>query len=1856
METLIQRLVTNPHDGEALAYAHRAGEQDPRSYAMLLERVGSSTADPSYAAHWLSEAANVWSTTIGDAHHAARTLMIAIDKDPTQRTAAERLAQLYRDKGDQKALVALLERLVKALTPLLFERPEVRAQLSTLHEELGRLWGEPPLSRPERALENWRRLAELDPHNVYAIYAARELLKAQQQYAEAIPYFAMEQALIDDPERRLALLRDEADVRRRAGDLAGSTVALRSARAFVPHDVGLIQALGVAIVERIEAGEPVPQPERDEAAELFVALAETYDGEYGYSYSVYALRALPGHDRAMQLADHYGKQLGRTAELRPRYLAYLQVNPNGFMAAEARKRASVLPPPPRLPSMPAPIPAPARAPSAPPTSAAAPGRAPSAPPVPPSSVPSPLSAAAAAELVQPAVAAFAPAVAAFAPAAAAPDVPASLRSAAAPRSGPAQAAPGSAPAPLSPDASAAPEPPPLAGDEATQPRKPLPLARLREVLKAEPANVDALAQLEEHLRQKRMFAELRDVLLAAARVPTAPVERRQAQLREVAGLCEAQLRDVDTAVQAFRLLSELDPGDAQAQAELRRLLERSSRWDDLAALLEQEAAAIPDVAQKIEIEKKLVSLHEQKRRDPIAAAEAWVRVASLSPEDGTAVQSAVKLFERGERFDLAARVLADAASRFQDKLTRGPLLQKLGELRSRLDEPGAAGDAYSQAAELLRQPKLWELAEKAYIAAGRLVEAARAICERALLADRKARPALFVQAAELLLSAGDVEGALDRVERAIEIDPVSDACAPAIEDLYRRTNRLPELVRFLLGRAELLGDRAARVAARRAAAAAQRELGDRDGERATLALLLSDGEDAEALARLADDAGERGDVQLGAELLHRLGALTDSEPGKISLALREARMLAEGSGDLEGALARYEMVVTDLDPQNRIALRGIAELEERRGNLRGVAGALERELAFVDGPDRLDIAQRLAALYEGPLDDPHGAARVLEIVHAAEPDDLDAIARLQRLAERLNDWPKVARLLAALIEVEGDEDEASKMTRRLAEILDQTLGRSDEAITLLERLADQGDEPSREAYVALGDRLGWKGLVAAKLVAWNESIARAGRDLALRGAFDRFVEVGYHRDAARVGVELARSRTADAGLAERLEAIAVGLQDREALAVAHELRARDLSGIARAAELVRQAEVRVAVGADPLESIHHGEGALASVPTAEVEPLLQRLAALAEAPSLIIDLFERQVSRCRTPADRLAALVRAAQIACERGAIDRARSFFELALGGGVQEETIATLEQVARDDDARSQSTALRTILADALAVGGQGSRDGGRTRAALLRRAATIAYQDLGDVDRAFGWLGDAVLAQVDDASLDALEALGRAVGDLPRVGATLNRALDEVFDGPLVRKLLQRRARLRRDVLGDRPGAAADLKKLHDLSPSDQDVMNELSGLLQELGDHRGMIQLYEDQILRGRDPAQRAELARKVARLWEDELGDGREAADAWRRVLRMKAGDPEATAGLERAKAGKLKRTPPPPVLPTRPPGLPLTEPPLAPRVPALDVPGAEIVAAVAVSNGYAGGEMHAGAEAPPADGPAVAGPEALEGAPEPQAEAYGAASLAAAEGEASRGAVDAYAAPPEGQELPPEGAEHVATPAAPDASAFAAPGSDLDGYAAAPAHGGDYAAPAVYGGDYAAPAYDYAAPAQGGDYAAPAQGGDYAAPAQGGDYAAPAQGGDYAAPAQGGDYAAPAYGSDYAAPAYGSDYAAPPPYGGIGDGGEAYGAEAPASADPAQAPASAGPRSAAPASAAPAPASAAPTHPVAPPPSFAAPSVAPPLPPPLPAAAAGAALRPSVNPPPPPLPASHDIDIDEDAEDVEFLDDDAGAP
>src|SRR6187401_3788467 len=133
IDTLVRRLIENPHDQGAITQAHRSGQSDPCVYASLLERVGKDTKEPSLASHWFTEAANVWVTSLGDAHQAARALMNAIERDPTDAIPAERLADLYRQKGDSKALVALLERRARALASLVRNDAGLRPAVVSIH-------------------------------------------------------------------------------------------------------------------------------------------------------------------------------------------------------------------------------------------------------------------------------------------------------------------------------------------------------------------------------------------------------------------------------------------------------------------------------------------------------------------------------------------------------------------------------------------------------------------------------------------------------------------------------------------------------------------------------------------------------------------------------------------------------------------------------------------------------------------------------------------------------------------------------------------------------------------------------------------------------------------------------------------------------------------------------------------------------------------------------------------------------------------------------------------------------------------------------------------------------------------------------------------------------------------------------------------------------------------------------------------------------------------------------------------------------------------------------------------------------------------------------------------------------------------------------------------------------------------------------------------------------------------------------------------------------------------------------------------------------------------------------------------
>ncbi|HEU4583161.1 MAG TPA: hypothetical protein VFS67_33100 [Polyangiaceae bacterium] len=1505
IETLVRRLVENPHDQAAITQAHRSGQNDPRGYAGLLERVGKETLDPSLASHWYTEAANVWVTSLGDAHQAARALMSAIERDPTDGVPADRLAALYREKGDAKALVALLERRARALATVVRNDPALRAAVVAIHEDLGRLWAEPPLGNPGKALDNYSKALEYDPKSHYSIYATRELLKASARYGEAIPYFEMERALSPDTERRLALYMDEAEVCKAAGEEELAANALRHALAIDPVNANLRQQLASVVLEQARGGRPVEQAAREEAAELFVLLAEEFL-EHALAYSLCALELVPSHDRAMQLALHYGQELGRLEEVAAFAAAYVQVNPDGPFVEGARDAAGEL-----------------LASAAP----AASGDGADAAPVSGIEINAARrssragSRRAAADLAGSGGEEERPELGAedenpFAARSGAPDSDSELDEE---EQALAALAPGGARAS---EAS-------MLGNSTGPVRELLQAAatliqknrrneaaqKYKEALAIDPAQPIAIEYLQTFLRRTRRFNELRSLLAAAAAVNGVTYQQRASWLREVASLSEGQLQDLDGALTAWRQLAELGAGDESA-SQLRRLLERAGRWHEVAELLRTQADQQSDLEARIALEKDLARLHQTKLEDPVAAGEAWARIAGLTPGDDVAIDTAVKLFESGDRQDLAIQVVTDNIHSVEDPTAKVELLTRLGTLRMEAGDASAAAQAYSEAASTSNDLDLWELAETSYLQAQQLENAVAANSERVrLLADQPLRQAaLLVKASEYLADSGDQARALQSLYRATELDPNNDEYADAVEKQLLSSRRGSELPAFLLERAARIMDTSKRVALRKRAAKYQsHELGDFDAARRSYELVLQEADDAEALSLLADDAEGRGDAQAAVGYLRRLISLRD-ESRRVPLLLREAHLRHKGLKDLDGAVRSYETILRELDPKNLDALAALADLELQRGKPDKAAEALERQLELATSADhKTDLGVRLADLYESDLNDVEGALRVLQIVHATDPNDFDAVQRICELSERSENWGLLARHLQSLIAIEGDEEEVSVMTRRLAAVLHERLERSDEALRYLEQIADRGDEGCRQQFVSLADDLKKPVLAAEKLVEWYAPETGSPRRAhALHGAFTRLVAAGEDEKIVAVAKELARTRSADVDIAEPLERVAVKTRDLDVLNLALELKVRELSGVPRAEEMVRQAEVLAACGLDASQAIMHGERALGSVAADRVEPLLQRLAFLADSAEHKIDVYERQTDRCKGVTERLFALSRAAQIASEQGDLKRARRFFDQALNDGVPDGGLEILEKAARASDAGrgNRDTTLRVVLADALAAGGQGPGVSATQRSALLCRAALLAHRDLGAHEKAFAWLADALVTQVDAQVLQSLNELALDLGDHRQAEGVLTLALEEVFDVPSVRQLLSARAAIRKSHLNNAAGCAEDLKRLHELAPGDESILRQLEALYAELGDYRGLVQLYENQILRGRDPNARAELARRVALIWRDKLKDARETADAWRRVLRMKPGDAEAKEGVMLAKrAMPYRRSP-----------------------------------------------------------------------------------------------------------------------------------------------------------------------------------------------------------------------------------------------------------------------------------------------------------------------------------------------------------
>jgi tetratricopeptide (TPR) repeat protein len=137
------------------------------------------------------------------------------------------------------------------------------------------------------------------------------------------------------------------------------------------------------------------------------------------------------------------------------------------------------------------------------------------------------------------------------------------------------------------------------------------------------------------------------------------------------------------------------------------------------------------------------------------------------------------------------------------------------------------------------------------------------------------------------------------------------------------------------------------------------------------------------------------------------------------------------------------------------------QIDERTGNVARLLETLERRVALAPRPERPELFTRMASLAERQLDDVDRAAayyaRALDLVPGDE-SVLDALCGMFDRRERYSD---LVELLKTRIAGEKDPTRRIELERRRARVLQESLGRDDEAAESYRRiLAQREDEES----------------------------------------------------------------------------------------------------------------------------------------------------------------------------------------------------------------------------------------------------------------------------------------------------------------------------------------------------------------------------------------------------------------------------------------------------------------------------------------------------------------------------------------------------------------------------------------------------------------------------------------------------------------------------------------------------------------------------------------------------------------------------------------------------------------------------
>jgi len=524
---------------------------------------------------------------------------------------------------------------------------------------------------------------------------------------------------------------------------------------------------------------------------------------------------------------------------------------------------------------------------------------------------------------------------------------------------------------------------------------------LCEAFREMPSDEATLQRLEMLASEHRLYEAVADLTGdLAASVDDVPLSR--SLWIKTAEIHETQLGDVESAVAAYRKVLEVNPGDFEVLGALDALYRGAQRWHELVGVLRARVDAHSDPDDKVSVLAEMARTHADLLDEADQAIVLQNEILELDPINRAAL------------------------SALDDLLARRGLWSDLADNVER--QLSMTDEAHEQTVLLLR---LAEIREERMGSTESAIEIYRDV-----LANDASNPT-----------------ALGALERLLESSTHQAAVADILEPIYRDGGAAARLVDVYEIQAHHATSPERRLELFAEIAKLQEfSLSDLHGAFESYARAFrEDAGHQDAKVELERLSAAVGASDALASVYEGVVSNADDPQLAIGLLLRAAEIREDDLGQIDRAIEHYERVL-DLDQEHHASADALERLFQQAERYEDLARIYQRKAKMVPAAaDQREQLVKAAAIYEDILDKPNDAILVYEQVLEVDPADVESIDRLIELQMQLGKWTSLLESYERKAEVVSDPDVRRSLFTAMGQVHESQLDDADKAIDAYQR-------------------------------------------------------------------------------------------------------------------------------------------------------------------------------------------------------------------------------------------------------------------------------------------------------------------------------------------------------------------------------------------------------------------------------------------------------------------------------------------------------------------------------------------------------------------------------------------------------------------------------------------------------------------------------------------------------------------------------------------------------------------------------------------------------------------------------------